>query len=1403
MIPRSPSVRRFRTLLVACLLVLPALAHAQSTLSGSVFGGGSPLQNALVEALDDGTTNVAASSTTNAAGQYSLSLPDATYDLRVTPPSGTNFNQELIQNVVLNGDRNYDIILIAVGNSKVYGTVRGRNGDPVPNANAYFYSSNWNYLTSATTDSNGYYEAVVNGNLNIQFAGGSSGVPAGWSAYRYGVPVTSNTQLDVNVPTAQLSGTVADASSTPVAGATIEVYGYAYDSTWQLNFNYSTTRTTDSAGHYELLALNGTNNATVRPPAGSGLTIVTESFSVSGDTTKDFTLAAAPVLSGTVRGYGGAAVGGAYVTLYTSNWQFVSQTTTDSAGYYSVPAILGSTIVVYSGSSASSSVVPNSWSAYRYDLVLSSSTTVDVSLPVSLMSGKITDPTATGVAGVTFEGNGYNSQSPFQFYYSFSGVATDANGDYSALLFDGTTNLTLRPPQSTGLAPISTSFTVSGDHTRNFQLAQASTISGTIRGYGGNPVPNANITIYNTSWQWLASSSSDASGYYTVPVGSDPMIVYWSGSGTSNVAPDSWSTYRYNVTVPSSITIDLDLPVAKIDGTTTDSNGAPVPNVQLEVYSSSYDSSTETYASGYANKSSGAAGEYTMLLMNGSLNFTVRPPLTSGFLTTQLFPTLSGDVTQRIVLQRPDLSPPQIIAGPVVVHVSDTSSSISWTTDEPSTSVIDYGVGSFTSTTSTPGMVTNHIVTIQGLSPLTTYDFRVNSTDPAGNGPTSANGSFTTLAAPDVTAPQIVSGPTVVFVDQTTAIVQWETDEPASSSIAYGTGSLDSTLSGPAGVFTTSHSMTITGLTALTTYNAQVTSADPSGNSTSSSQFSFTTLAEPDTAPPIITSGPTIVSATDTQVVVQWTTNEPATSGVSYNDGTQFFVVTDNTLTSTHQVTLSNLSPATAYQITVSSTDAVGNGPTLGGPITGTTDDEPDTTAPVISNLQVTQITETSAVITFTTDEPATIVLNYGINAGALDQTKADLSPSTSHSMTLNGLNDGTQYFFTVQATDSSSNSATVGPYDFTTESSHDDQPPTPPGPITGPPSPSNAAAFDLTWGASTDDGVLMGYQVILDGTAVASYDAFTTTHAVADLAEGQHTFVVRASDNAGQTADSAPFTITIDRTAPAFETPGSITAGTQGNSAIVDYEVSVSDNLDAGVIAACVPPSGSSFPIGDTEVVCTAYDAAGNRGEASFTVTIEDDGAPSLVVPADQTLEAFGNGGAVATFTATASDAVDGVITPVCIPASGSFFPVGPTLVSCTATDTAGNEAAGSFTITVVDTKAPAIASIAPSQASLWPPNHQMVNLSVAVSVSDLGDAAPVCRISSVSSNEPVNGLGDGDSSPDWMNASGLTLSLRAERGGKGNGRIYTIVVTCQDASGNASTASTAVTVPKNQSGK
>ena len=117
-------------------------------------------------------------------------------------------------------------------------------------------------------------------------------------------------------------------------------------------------------------------------------------------------------------------------------------------------------------------------------------------------------------------------------------------------------------------------------------------------------------------------------------------------------------------------------------------------------------------------------------------------------------------------------------------------------------------------------------------------------------------------------------------------------------------------------------------------------------------------------------------------------------------------------------------------------------------------------------------------------------------------------------------------------------------------------------------------------------------------------------------------------------------------------------------------------------------------------------------------------------------------------------------------------------------------------------DVTAPSLSNVSASPNTLWAPNHKMNAVAVSWVASD-NCGTPVCAISSVQSNEPVNGLGDGNTAPDWNITGASTLQLRSERAGVGSGRVYTIGVTSTDAANLQTTSYTTVTVAHDQGKK
>jgi hypothetical protein len=101
----------------------------------------------------------------------------------------------------------------------------------------------------------------------------------------------------------------------------------------------------------------------------------------------------------------------------------------------------------------------------------------------------------------------------------------------------------------------------------------------------------------------------------------------------------------------------------------------------------------------------------------------------------------------------------------------------------------------------------------------------------------------TVITPPPDTSPPVISGVTVSAIGQTNATINWTTDEPASTQVAYGATSAYGTNTAINTSLTTSHSQMLSGLTASTTYHYQVRSADAAGNAAASVDAGFTTAA--------------------------------------------------------------------------------------------------------------------------------------------------------------------------------------------------------------------------------------------------------------------------------------------------------------------------------------------------------------------------------------------------------------------------------------------------------------------------------------------------------------------------------------------------------------------------------
>jgi hypothetical protein len=137
---------------------------------------------------------------------------------------------------------------------------------------------------------------------------------------------------------------------------------------------------------------------------------------------------------------------------------------------------------------------------------------------------------------------------------------------------------------------------------------------------------------------------------------------------------------------------------------------------------------------------------------------------------------------------------------------------------------------------------------------------------------------------------------------------------------------------------------------------------------------------------------------------------------------------------------------------------------------------------------------------------------------------------------------------------------------------------------------------------------------------------------------------------------------------------------------------------------------------------------------------------------------------------------------------------------VTFRATDVDLNVGQCSANVAVKDSTPPVITAVSATPNVLWPPNHELVPVTLTTSVTDTCDPSPMCKVTSVVSSEPPLGGGSGHTEPDYLITGASNVLLRAERDGTGPGRTYSITVQCTDQSGNSSQKATVVTVPHNR---
>ncbi|MDB5237207.1 MAG: hypothetical protein JWL88_309, partial [Parcubacteria group bacterium] len=766
--------------------------------------------------------------------------------------------------------------------------------------------------------------------------------------------------------------------------------------------------------------------------------------------------------------------------------------------------------------------------------------------------------------------------------------------------------------------------------------AASSTVTyGTTTGYGTASTTATLLTSHSITLTGLTANTA-----YHYQIGS--------ADSSGNVATSSDQTFTTAAapdTTPPGVTLTAPTNGATISGsavsvTATSTDNIAVAGVTFYIDGISVGAEDTTFPYAITIDSTG--------LSNASHAFIAVARDTSSNYATSTTATVTVNNTA------PDTTPP-VIAAISAGTPGQTTATIHWTTDEAASSEVDYGTTTSYGTASTSAtLVTSHFVTLTGLTANTTYHFRIVSADASSNTSTSTDQTFTTAAIPDTTPP-VISSISSGTPGQTSATITWNTDETASSTVSYGaTSSYGTASTSPALV--TSHSITLAGLTAATTYHYQVSSADSSSNIATSTDRTFTTAAIPDTTPPIISS---IASSTSqTAATITWTTDENSDSRIDLGTTASYGTAsTSATLVTSHSITFTGLTANTTYHFRVQSADASSNIATSSD-MTLKTAATPDTTPPVISAISSGTPGQISATITWTTDEAASSTVSYGTTTS---YGTASTSPTllTSHSITLSGLTAATTYHYQVGSADASANVATSSDQTFTTAAVPDTTPPA----ISSIASSTSQTSATITWttdensNSRIDIGTTASYGTASTSAALVTSHSITFTGLTANTT---YHFRVQSADASSNVATSSDRTFTTaaipDTTPPVISSIASSTSQTTatitwttdeaasstvnygtttaygiastsavfstshsitlvGLTAATTYHYQVSSADASGNVATSTDRTFATAAIPDTTPPVISAISSGTPGQASATITWTTDEAASSSV--------------------------------------------------------------------------------------------------------------------------------------------------------------------------------------------
>jgi len=405
------------------------------------------------------------------------------------------------------------------------------------------------------------------------------------------------------------------------------------------------------------------------------------------------------------------------------------------------------------------------------------------------------------------------------------------------------------------------------------------------------------------------------------------------------------------------------------------------------------------------------------------------------------------------------------------------------------------------------------------------------------------------------------------------------------------------------------------------------------------------------TAPTSDTTAPTIsgvgaANLSSSGATVSWTTNESSDSQVEYGTSTSYGSSTslNTSQVTNHSAAVAGLQANTLYHYRVKSSDAAGN-LAVSGDFTFTTTAAADTTAPTLSAIAAGTLANTSATITWATNEASDTQVEYGTSTSYGSATALDGTLVTNHSAALSSLQAGTQYHYRVKSRDAAGNLAVSGDFTFTTTSATSPDT-TPPAiwAIAASGTTTNSANISWTSDEPSDTQVEYGTSTSY-GSSTALNTALVTSHnaGLSNLQAGTvYHYRVKSRDAAGNLAVTADqtFTTVAAPTSAGDTTPptASLSANnvTSRGATSYTFKVTYTDNVRVSVSTLGNREILVNGPNGYSQLatlVSIDINSNGTPRTATYRITPPggfwnrfDNGTYSVVMRANKVLDTAGN---------------------------------------------------------------------------------------------------------------------------------------------------------------------------------